>query len=104
MAKLRLKRPQGAPIPPPIPQGMPPIPPTGPPGFAGGSKKVKGYAKGSSGIFIKPSHKGLFTAKAKSAGSSVQGYASKVLAAPKGKFSPSTRKQANFAKNFGGRR
>lgn len=54
---------------------------------------------------IKPSHKGRFTRKAKAAGAeSVQGYASKVLAAPKGKFSPATRTQANFARNFGGRK
>jgi hypothetical protein len=59
MAKLRLKRPQGAPIPPPIPQGVPPIPPTGTPGFAGGSKKVKGYAKGSSGVLSSRQRKAL---------------------------------------------
>lgn len=61
--------------------------------------RVKGYAKGSSGIHIKPSHKGLFTAKAKAAGEGVQQYAQNVLSAPKGKFSGSTRKQANFARN-----
>ena len=52
-----------------------------------------------SGIHIKPSHKGLFTAKAKKAGMGVQSFASKVLSAPKGKYSGSTRKEANFARN-----
>lgn len=51
---------------------------------------------------IKPSHKGLFTKKAKAAGMSVQGYAGRVLAAPKGKYPAATRRQAVFAKNFGG--
>ena len=49
-------------------------------------------------IRIKPENKGKFTAKAKKAGMSVQGYARKVLA--KGsKATASTRKQANFARN-----
>jgi len=61
-------------------------------------QRVRGYAKGTSGIYIKPSHKGLFTKKATAAGQSVQGFASKVLAAPKGKYSAATRKQANFAR------
>lgn len=47
---------------------------------------------------IKKSHKGLFTAKAKKAGMSVQGYASKVLS-PSSRASSTTKKQANFAKN-----
>ena len=55
-------------------------------------------AKGKSGIKIKPSHKGLFTATAKAAGKSVQQEASAVLA-PGSKASPATRKQAQFAKN-----
>lgn len=50
-------------------------------------------------IKIKKSHEGLFTAKAKKAGMSVQAFAKKVLSAPEGKYSPATRKQANFAKN-----
>lgn len=54
-------------------------------------------------IHIKASHRGLFTRKAKSAGSGVQSFARRVLSAPKGKFSASTRKQANFARNFGGK-
>ena len=49
-------------------------------------------------IKIKPSHKGLFTAKAKAAGKSVQAEASAVL--KKGsKASAATKKQAVFAKN-----
>jgi hypothetical protein len=55
-------------------------------------------AKGSSGIHIKPSHKGLFTAKAKGAGMGVQQYASHVLSKGSG-ASAATRKQANFARN-----
>jgi len=52
-----------------------------------------------SGIKINPANKGVFTAKAKRAGMGVQAFAKKVLAAPEGKYSPATRKQANFAKN-----
>lgn len=51
-----------------------------------------------SGIKIKPSHRGLFTAKAKRAGMSVQAYARKVLANPKA-YPAATVKQANFARN-----
>jgi hypothetical protein len=51
---------------------------------------------------IKPSKKGAFTKKAKAAGMGVQAYARKVLAAPAGRYPASTRRQANFAKNFGG--
>lgn len=50
-------------------------------------------------IKIKPSREGAFTAKARRAGMGVQAYARKVLAAPKGRHSAATRKQANFAKN-----
>ena len=50
-------------------------------------------------IKIKPSREGVFTAKARRAGMGVQAYARKVLAAPDGRYSPATRKQANFAKN-----
>jgi hypothetical protein len=46
---------------------------------------------------IKASHKGLFTAKAKAAGMSVQAYAAKVLADPNADVV--TKRQANFAKN-----
>lgn len=49
-------------------------------------------------IYIKPSNRGKFTAKAKKAGMGVQEYAMKVL--KKGsKASSSTKKQANFARN-----
>jgi hypothetical protein len=49
-------------------------------------------------IKIKPQNKGKFTAKAKAHGDSVQQYAGQVL--KKGsKASPSTKKQANFARN-----
>jgi len=51
-----------------------------------------------SGIKIKPSHEGLFTAKAKKAGMSVQAFAAKVLA-NKDKYPASTVKQATFARN-----
>jgi hypothetical protein len=54
-----------------------------------------------SGIKINPANKGKFTAKANAAGKSVQGYASQVLK-PGSKASPSTKKQANFAKNAAG--
>ena len=50
------------------------------------------------GINIDPKNKGKFTAKAKSKGKSVQGYASQVLA-NKESYSPATVKQANFARN-----
>lgn len=53
----------------------------------------------ASGIHIKKSHEGLFTAKAQAAGMSVQAYAAKVLADPNA--DPVTKKQANFARNFG---
>ena len=58
---------------------------------------------GKSGIHIKPANRGKFTAKAKRAGMSVQGYAKKVLA-PGSRASADTKKQANFARNFGGRK
>lgn len=56
------------------------------------------YNKGKD-IYIKPSKRGTFTAAAKKRGMSVQQFASKVLKAPKGKYSTSMRKKANFAKN-----
>lgn len=51
------------------------------------------------GIHINPKHAGLFTKEAKSAGMSVQAFASKVLA-NKGKYSKAVVKRANFAHNF----
>lgn len=53
-------------------------------------------------IKIKPSHRGLFTEKARKAGMSPMGYASKVMSNPRA-YPKSTVKQANFAKNFGGK-
>lgn len=50
---------------------------------------------------IKPSHKGRFTHAAKEHGESVKQFENEVLSAPKGKFSPALRKEANFARNFG---
>jgi hypothetical protein len=52
---------------------------------------------GGSGIHIKKSHEGLFTAKAKAAGMSVSAYANKMANSPNA--SPATKKQAVFAKN-----
>jgi hypothetical protein len=54
--------------------------------------------KSKSGIKIKKSHEGLFTAKAKKAGMSVQAFAKHVLA-NKGNFDTSTIKQAVFCSN-----
>ena len=50
-------------------------------------------------IKIKKSKRGTFTKAAKAHGSSVQGFAKKVLHAPKGKYSAAMRKKANFAAN-----
>lgn len=50
-------------------------------------------------IKIRKSMEGVFTAKAKKAGMGVQAFAKKVLSAPEGKYSPATRRQANFARN-----
>ena len=59
----------------------------------------QGYNSGKDTIHIKKSKVGTFTKAAKSHGSSVQGFANKVLKAPKGKYSSAMRKKANFAKN-----
>lgn len=66
------------------------------------AKRFPGLSIAKSGIEIKPENKGKFTAKANAAGMSVQAFASKVLNAPEGVYSPATRKQANFAKNAAG--
>jgi hypothetical protein len=55
-----------------------------------------------SGIHIKKKNKGKFTSSANKAGMGVQAFASKVLAAPKGKYSSTLRKRANFARNSAG--
>lgn len=47
-------------------------------------------------------HPGAFTKKAKAAGMSPSAFANKVMSAKKGTYSTQTRRQANFAKNFGG--
>lgn len=52
-----------------------------------------------SGIHIKKANRGKFTAAAKRAGMGVQAYARKILRAPKGKYSSTLRKRANFAAN-----
>lgn len=52
-----------------------------------------------SGIHIKKANRGKFTAAAKRAGMGVQAYARKILNAPKGKYSSTLRKRANFAAN-----
>ena len=68
-------------------------------GYSGSALENKLAQMRQGGIHINPANKGKFTAKAKAAGMGVQAYASKVLSAPEGKYSPATRKQANFAKN-----
>ena len=50
-----------------------------------------------SGIYIKPSKKGTFTAAAKKSGMSVQQKASSVLSDPNA--SPAMKRKANFARN-----
>jgi hypothetical protein len=60
---------------------------------------AQGYARGGKIQPLNPANKGKFTASAKGAGKSVQGFASEVLNAPKGRFSPQQRRRANFAKN-----
>lgn len=52
-----------------------------------------------SGIHIKSSKRGTFTSAAKRHGMGVQEFANKVLSAPKGRYSSSMRKKANFARN-----
>ena len=61
--------------------------------------EVNGYKHGKdSGIYIKPSKRGTFTAAAKKRGLSVQSFASKVLNNPSN-YSKAMRKKAQFAKN-----
>lgn len=54
-------------------------------------------------IKIKPSHVGLFTAKASKAGMSVQQYANHVLA-PNSHANAATKRQADFSRNFGAKK
>lgn len=68
------------------------------PEFFGVDNSVN-YNKGKdSGIHIKKANRGKFTAAAKRAGMGVQAYARKILSAPKGKYSPTLRRRAAFAK------
>lgn len=64
-----------------------------------GQTNAPAYNKGKDPIHIKKSKEGTFTAAATAHKSSVQGFANKVLKAPKGKYSAAMRKKANFAKN-----
>ena len=68
------------------------------PEFFGVDNSVN-YDEGKdSGIHIKKKNRGKFTAAAKRAGMGVQAYARKILSAPKGKYSPTLRRRAAFAK------
>lgn len=59
-----------------------------------------GYNDGKdSGIHIKKANVGKFTKAAEQHGMGVQQFANKVLKAPKGKYSSTLRKRANFARN-----
>lgn len=58
---------------------------------------AKRKPKGKSGIHIKPSKRGTFTAAAKKSGQSVQEKATSVLNDPNA--SPAMKKKANFARN-----
>lgn len=60
--------------------------------------KINKMAMGGS-IHIDPSKKGTFTAAATKHNMGVQEFASKVLSAPEGEYSPEMRMKANFAKN-----
>ncbi|MGA2223569.1 MAG: hypothetical protein ABSH41_03900 [Syntrophobacteraceae bacterium] len=64
----------------------------------GASRSSSSSSSSRSSIHIKKSHEGLFTAKAKAAGKSVQEEAASVLK-PGSKASAKTKKQANFARN-----
>ena len=57
------------------------------------------YKNGKDPIHIKESKRGTFTKAAKSHKASVQGFASKVLNALKGKYSAAMKKKAVFAQN-----
>jgi len=61
--------------------------------------RIQGFARGGKIAPLNPANKGKFTASAKGAGKSVQGFASEVLNAPKGQYSATQRKRANFARN-----
>ena len=70
-------------------------------GYSDGKKEFnpsESVEEGDSGIHIKPSKEGTFTAAATKHGESVQGFASKVLK-NKDNYSPAMVKKANFARN-----
>ena len=69
------------------------------PEFFGVDNSVNYKHGKDSGIHIKKKNRGKFTAAAKRAGMGVQAYARKILNAPKGKYSSTLRKRANFAAN-----
>jgi hypothetical protein len=66
--------------------------------YGSSGKRLKTAYMKRGGINIKPENKGKFTASAKKAGMSVQGYANKIMA-NKEKYSSTLVKRANFAKN-----
>jgi len=61
-------------------------------------ENTEGLPEGKSGIYIKPSKKGTFTAAASKHGKGVQEFARQVLA-NKDNYSPAMVKKANFARN-----
>ena len=61
--------------------------------------RFPGYSRGGPIQPLNPANKGKFTASAKAAGKGVQGFASQVLSAPKGQYSATQRRRANFARN-----
>lgn len=67
---------------------------------AGSARKRKKWAQAANERMEEKGTKGKFTEKAHAAGySSPLEYAQHVMAAPEGKFSGETRKEANFARN-----
>lgn len=66
-------------------------------------ESLKNLAADGGSIHIKKKNRGKFTASAKRAGMGVQEFARHVLA-NRDKYSPTTVKRANFARNFGGRK
>ena len=61
-------------------------------------------ATGKKPIHIKKENEGKFSAYAKSKGESVQGAANRILSMGKNKPTPALKKEAVFAKNFGGKK
>lgn len=71
-------------------------------GYASEDNIFKSVINHNSGkdIHIKKTNRGKFTEAANEHNTGVQEFANKVLSAPKGKYSPTLRKRANFARNF----